>query len=79
MYGYRLNNFAYLTDLKTIDDRELKKLENLDILVLNCIRIEKHYSHLNLQEALDLITKIKPKKTYLTHINPQIILSKLHL
>ena len=69
VYGYRLNNFAYLTDLKTIDDRELKKLENLDILVLNCIRIEKHYSHLNLQEALDLITKIKPKKTYLTHIS----------
>ena len=69
VYGYRLNNFAYLTDLKTIEKSQIKKLENLEVLVLNCIRIEPHYSHLNLEEALNLIKTIKPKKTYLTHIS----------
>ena len=69
VYGYRFENFAYLTDLKTIEDNEIKKLKNLDVLVLNAIRIEPHFSHLNLKEALDLISIIKPKKTYLTHIS----------
>ena len=69
VFGYRFNDFAYLTDMKTIDDLEIKKLSNLEVLVLNCIRIEPHYSHLNLEEALKLIQIIKPKKTYLTHIS----------
>jgi|TARA_B110000914_G_scaffold224844_1_gene243822 phosphoribosyl 1,2-cyclic phosphate phosphodiesterase len=69
VFGYRFNNFAYLTDLKTISDIEISKLINLDVLVLNAIRIEPHFSHLNLQEALILIDRIKPKKTYLTHIS----------
>ena len=55
VFGYRFNDFAYLTDMKTIDDLEIKKLSNLEVLVLNCIRIEPHYSHLNLEEALKLI------------------------
>ena len=63
------SDFAYLTDLKTIDDNEINKLKDLKILVLNCIRIEPHYSHLNLDEALNLIDLIKPEKTYLTHIS----------
>ena len=69
VFGYRFQDFAYLTDLKTINDIEIKKLNNLEVLVLNCIRIEPHYSHLNLKEALSLIKIIKPKKTYLTHIS----------
>ena len=59
----------YITDLKTIDSNEIEKLKNLDVLVLNTIRIEPHFSHLNLEEALDLIKIINPKKTYLTHIS----------
>ena len=69
VYGYRFNDFAYLTDMKTIEDVEINKLDNLKVLVLNCIKIEPHYSHLNLEEALKLIRLIKPKKTYLTHIS----------
>jgi len=69
VFGYRFNNFAYITDLKTIDSDEIEKLKNLDVLVLNAIRIEPHFSHLNLEEALDLIKIINPKKTYLTHIS----------
>jgi len=67
--GYRFNKVAYLTDVKIIEDQELKKLQNLDVLIINAIRIKPHKSHLNLGEALALIEKINPKKAYLTHIS----------
>jgi len=69
VFGYRFYDFAYLTDLKTISNKELEKLKDLDVLVLNAIRIKEHFSHLNLKEALNLIEIIQPKKTYLTHIS----------
>ena len=69
VFGFKFKSLAYITDLKKISQTEIKKLKNLDILVLNCIRVEPHFSHLNLEEALELIIKIKPKKTYLTHIS----------
>lgn len=69
VFGYRFDKIAYLTDVKTIAVEELNKLKNLDVLVLNCLREEEHFTHLNLEEALVLIEKIKPKKTYLTHIS----------
>ena len=67
--GYRIDNFAYLTDVKTIEDKELDKIHNLDILVLNALRFKPHPTHLNIDEAVQIINKIKPKKTYLTHIS----------
>ena len=67
--GYRVDNFAYLTDVKTIPNGELEKLKHVDVLVLNALREEDHASHLSLSEALDLITIIQPKQTYLTHIS----------
>ena len=67
--GFRFDKIAYLTDVKTITDQELKKLSGLDILVINALRFEEHYSHLNVDEALMLIAKINPKRTYLTHIS----------
>ncbi len=67
--GYRFGNFAYLTDVKSIDKEELSKLYGLDILVLNALRIEPHPSHLNLEEALAMVDLLKPKKTYFTHIS----------
>ncbi|MGB1448357.1 MAG: MBL fold metallo-hydrolase [Flavobacteriaceae bacterium] len=67
--GYRIDDFAYLTDVKTIDAKEKEKLKNLDVLVLNALRIEAHPSHLNLEEALELIEELQPKRAYLTHIS----------
>jgi phosphoribosyl 1,2-cyclic phosphate phosphodiesterase len=68
-FGYRFGNLAYLTDMKTLPETEYSKLENLDILIINCLRKEPHFSHLNLEEALSFIAEVKPKKTYLTHIS----------
>ena len=67
--GFRINNFAYLTDVKTIQKEELEKLKNLDVLVINALRFDPHPSHLNVDEAIDIINQINPKMTYLTHIS----------
>jgi len=69
IFGYRFKNFAYITDANGIDQSEKQKMHNLDVLVINALRIFKHPTHFNLQEALDLIEEIKPKKAYLTHIS----------
>lgn len=69
IYGFRIENMAYLTDVKTIDNTEKSKLQGLDILILSTIREEPHISHLGLYEALNLIEELKPKQTYLTHIS----------
>ena len=67
--GFRVDNFAYMTDVKTLDPEAKLHLKNLDVLVLSALRHEPHPMHLNLTEALDLITELKPKQTYLTHIS----------
>tara|TARA_B100001057_G_scaffold498638_1_gene606352 strand:+ start:3493 stop:4260 length:768 start_codon:yes stop_codon:yes gene_type:complete len=67
--GYKFDDLVYLTDVKKIDLQFKHELINLKILVISCLRIESHPSHLNLEEALKLIYELKPKKTYLIHIS----------
>jgi phosphoribosyl 1,2-cyclic phosphate phosphodiesterase len=69
VFGFRFRDFAYLTDMKTIDESEVDKLNNLEVLVVNALREEPHISHFNLKEALSFIKKVKPKRAYLTHIS----------
>jgi len=69
VFGFRFNDFAYLTDVKTLEEKEIGKLKGLKVLVVNALRIKPHYSHFNLEEALAFITLVKPKKAYLTHIS----------
>ncbi|MGB0880609.1 MAG: MBL fold metallo-hydrolase [Polaribacter sp.] len=70
--GYRMGNIGYLTDVKTVSKEEKKKLQNLDILIVNALRIEEHPTHLNLEEALHLVEELQPKKTYFTHISHKL-------
>lgn len=70
--GYRFDKFAYLTDVKTLNDETYEQLQNLDILVLSALRIQEHPTHNNLIEALEHIKKINPKKCYFTHIGFQL-------
>ncbi|WP_303317724.1 MBL fold metallo-hydrolase [Flavivirga abyssicola] len=69
VFGYRFNDFAYLTDMKTVSDKEIEKIIGVKILVVNALRIDSHRSHFNLEEALQFINKVKPGKAYLTHIS----------
>lgn len=68
-FGYRIADFAYLTDVKTIAEAEIEKLKNLKVLVVNALYEEQHKTHFNLQEALDFIKIVKPEKAYLTHVS----------
>ncbi|MDE7410189.1 MAG: UDP-N-acetylmuramate dehydrogenase [Muribaculaceae bacterium] len=68
IYGYRIGDFAYVTDAKTIAESEKEKLKGLEVLILNCLRVKQpHFAHLILPEALALIEELKPKRCYLTH------------
>ncbi len=70
--GFRIENTAYLTDVKEIPDSEMQKLRDLEILVISALRKEPHYSHLSLDDALAYIKKIQPEKALITHISHQM-------
>lgn len=76
VFGFRMENFTYITDAKTIAEDELKKLEGTEVLVLNALRKKDHISHFTLDEAIELIQKINPKRAYLTHISHLLGLHK---
>lgn len=69
VFGFRIDDFAYLTDVKTIEEVETEKLKGVKVLVINALREEHHFSHFNLQEALDFIALVNPERAYLTHIS----------
>lgn len=70
--GFRIGKAAYLTDIKTIDERSLAKLQGLDVLVMNALRINDHIAHLSLKEAIEIAGKIGATKTYFTHMSHDI-------
>ncbi len=67
--GFRINDFAYITDASFISDEEKHKLRGVNTLIINALRKEKHHSHFNLEESLNLIQDIAVQKAYLTHIS----------
>ena len=71
--AYRFNDFAYCTDLKIIPSDSMEKLRDLDVLVLDCVRLKPHSTHLCLDEALACIDILKPKRAFLTHLNHDIL------
>lgn len=69
VFGYRIGDFVYVTDAKSISQDEKEKMKNAKVLVLNALRYQEHISHFNLDEALELILELKPEKAFLTHIS----------
>jgi phosphoribosyl 1,2-cyclic phosphate phosphodiesterase len=69
VFGYRLGDFAYLTDVKTISDEETEKIKGVKALTINALRKDPHHSHFNLEEALGFVEKVGPDRAYLTHIS----------
>ena len=69
VFGFRINQFTYITDAKEIEEEELEKIKGSKVLILNALQKEPHFSHLNLSQALAIIEKVKPEKAYLTHIS----------
>lgn len=70
--GYRINDFAYITDMLTMPDEEYEKLKGLDVLIMNALRIESHMTHQNLEQALENAKRIGAKQTYFIHMSHHI-------
>lgn len=67
--GFRIGDFTYITDAKTISEKEREKIKNSKILVINALQREAHISHFDLAEALAFAAEMKAEKTYLTHVS----------
>jgi len=80
VHTYRIGKFAYSTDLKSFYDNDLENLKNLDLWVVGLLRSDPHPSHAGLEQILDYIKYIKPKKTIFTHmtalLDEEILISK---
>jgi len=70
--GFRMGGFSYVTDANDMEEGSMDLLRNSDVLVLNALRREKHVSHYNLEEAVELVNELKPKKAFFTHISHQL-------
>jgi phosphoribosyl 1,2-cyclic phosphate phosphodiesterase len=70
--GYRLNDLAYIPDVKAIPPVSLELLRDLELLVLNCLRLRPHGSHLCLEESLAYVEQLRPKRCLLTHMTHDI-------
>ncbi len=71
IFGYRIGNWAYITDASFISDESIEKLKNCEVLIINALRDEKHMSHFSISQAIEAINRISPKQAYLTHISHQ--------
>jgi phosphoribosyl 1,2-cyclic phosphate phosphodiesterase len=70
--GFRIGDFTYITDAKTISQEERQKIKGSKIVVINALQREDHISHLTLEEALALADDIGAPQTYLTHISHRL-------
>ena len=69
VFGFRIDDFCYITDANFIEETEKEKMKGLKVLIINALRKEKHISHFNLEEAIELINELQPEKAYITHIS----------
>jgi phosphoribosyl 1,2-cyclic phosphate phosphodiesterase len=72
VYGFRIGDVAYCTDVNKIPKESWPLLENLDVLVLDALRPKPHPGHFSLDEALEVIDRLKPKQAYFTHMSHEL-------
>jgi phosphoribosyl 1,2-cyclic phosphate phosphodiesterase len=72
VFGFRMRDVAYCTDVNEIPRSSWPMLEGLEVLILDALRFKPHPGHLSIAQALDLIDKFRPKRAYLTHMSHEI-------
>ncbi len=72
VFGFRFGDFTYITDANRIEEDEKQKIRGSKVLVLNALRKEKHISHYNLDEAIELVEELDVPTAYFTHISHQL-------
>jgi len=70
--GFRFGDFTYITDANKIDEEEKEKIRGSNSVVLNALRHNKHISHFNLEEAIDMVRELKIPQAWFTHISHQL-------
>lgn len=66
--GYRIGSVAYVTDCSYIPELSLERLKGLSVLFLDCLRLARHGTHFNLDQALETVSKLRPRRTFFTHL-----------
>jgi len=66
--GFRVGKFAYTTDAKRLDEDAFKALEGIDVWIVDCVSKNPHPTHSHLQQTVEWIERVKPKRAYLTHM-----------
>ncbi len=72
IFGYRIGNIAYMTDVSEISETSLALLENLDALLIDCLREKSHPTHINIEQSLVYISRIKAKQSYMIHMTHEL-------
>lgn len=72
IFAYRIKDFTYITDLKTVTDIEKEKIKGSKTIVINALRREEHPSHITFAEAIKLMEELQPQRAYFTHISHQL-------
>ncbi|UHG89930.1 MBL fold metallo-hydrolase [Spirosoma oryzicola] len=72
VFGFRIGDFTYLTDLNYIEEGELRKVYGTKVLVLDALQRQPHISHFTLDQAVDLANRIGADQTYFTHISHRL-------
>ncbi len=70
--GFRIKDFAYMTDCSLIPPASMSKLRGLELLVLDALRFRSHPTHMNIDEAIEVVRKLSPRRTILTHLSHEI-------
>jgi phosphoribosyl 1,2-cyclic phosphate phosphodiesterase len=73
VYGFRIGDFAYMTDCSFIPEEEFEKLKGLKVLILDALRYRPHETHFSIDEAIQAAQKINAKQTYFTHMTHDIV------
>src|SRR4030095_6257546 len=73
VYGFRIGDFAYMTDCSKIPEQEYSKLKNLKVLVLDALRYRPHPTHFSIDEAVEAAKRINAGQTYFTHITHDVV------
>ncbi|MBI5682205.1 MAG: MBL fold metallo-hydrolase [Deltaproteobacteria bacterium] len=72
IFGYRIENFGYITDCSLVPDKSKEMLKGIEVLVLGALREKPHPTHFSISQAVELVQELKPKQTILTHLSHNI-------
>ena len=72
IYGYRIGNIAYMTDVSSIPASSFALLEGLDLLLIDCLRVKEHPTHINIEQSLAYVSQINAKQSVLIHMTHEL-------